>query len=725
MEPLTNLSRRNLVKALSLGAGAFILGAPIESAAQSAKASGRFGAMLAIASDGVITFVCPSSEMGQGTQDALARLIAEELDCNWAKLKIVQPWADLAFINPVARKQLTANSMTVTGYTPSLRRLGASARAMLVQAAAALLKVDPKELTTANGLVHHLPSKRHLSYGELAEAASGLSIPDKVPLKAAKDFTLIGKSAPRKDLHDKVTGKAVFGIDVHEDGMLIAALALAPHPAATYSIEGIEAARAMPGVVAVVPFKGGCAVLSERFWSAHKAAQKLEIKVTASPISGVDDVGIRAKLEAAFAHVEAQPFPDVDFSVSPPKITPGDPQAVAKAMEKAERKLSVQYDVPYLAHATMEPLCCAARYTKESLLVRGPLQAPEAAREIAAAKSGLPLEKVRVEVTFIGGGFGRKWANDFVETAVEIAMAAPGRLVKTLWTREQDFAADQFRPAYSARYEVGLAADGRIEAVHGRIAGQSINRYHNRKGPPGQGDPTAAAWLIYGAYDFPNKLIHYHPVDLAIPVGFWRSVTLSQNSFFSESMMDEVARETKQDPLAMRLALLSKQPRMKAVLERAAAMIGWGKARKKGIGRGIALAYADNSCCAQAVEVEIKGKALKIRRITCAFDCGLAIDPAGVEAQISGGIIFGLQAALWGEVPFAGGAPQSNNFSDYRMPLMADTPPIEVALLAGSDRPGSVGESGVPPIAPALTNAIANAGGHRIRHLPVSRTFEI
>ncbi len=722
---LANLSRRSFVTSLGLAAGAFVLGAPDELIAQSGKAAARFGAMLAIAEDGAVTVVCPSSEMGQGTQEALARLIAEELDCDWSRLSIVQPWADPAFINPVARKQLTANSMTVTGYYTVLRRLGASARAMLVTAAADRLGVQASELTTTNSSVRHATSGSSLSYGELASAAAALPGPTDVPLKAAKDFRLIGARSPRKDLFAKVTGQAEFGIDVHEEGMLIAALALAPHPQATFTVAGIDAARAMPGVAHVVQFKGGAAVLADRFWRARTAAQKLEITVTASPIAGVDDAGIAAKLESAFASGEAQPFPDVDLSVSPPKITPGNPQAVAAAMAGAARKLTTQYDVPYVAHAAMEPLCCSVRYDKDKLLVRGPLQAPEAAREVAAAKSGLPLASVRVEVTYIGGGFGRKWANDFVETAVEIAMAAPGRMVKTIWTREQDFAADQFRPAYSARFEVGLTADGSIAAMHGRIAGQSINAYHGRKGPPGMGDPTAAAWLIYGAYEFPNKLIHYHPVDLTIPVGFWRSVTMSQNGFFAESIIDEVARETGRDPLAMRIAMLKGQPRMQAVLARAGAMIGWDKHRKAGVGRGIALVYADNSACAQAVEVELTGKKLTIKRIVCALDCGLAVDPAGVEAQASGGIIWGLQAALWGEVPFADGAPQSSNFSDYRMPMLADIPPIEVALLAGSERPGSVGESCVPPIAPALANAIADAGGPRIRRLPIARTLEV
>lgn len=725
MTQLANLSRRGFVKTLGIAAGALVLGAPNELLAEmSTPEPAHFGAILAIASDGAVTVVCPSSEMGQGTQEALARLIAEELDCDWSRLSIAQPWADTAFNNPAARKQITANSMTVTGYYRSLRKLGASARAMLIKAAADRLGVSPSDLSTQNGVVRHAASGKSLAYGELAAAAAALPLPAEAPLKAAKDFRLIGTRSPRKDLLAKVTGSAEFGIDVHEEGMLVAALALAPHPKATFTVTGIEAARAMPGVAAVVQVKGGVAVLADRFWRAQKAAQSLQLTVTSSPIAGLDTATIDARMASAFAG-EGQPFPDVDLSASPPKITPGDPSAVAAAMAGAARKLNLQYDVPYVAHAAMEPLCCAARFDTDKLLVRGPLQAPEAAREVAATKSGLPLDKVRVEMTFIGGGFGRKWANDFVELAVEVAMAAPGRMVKTIWTREQDFAADQYRPAYSARYEVGLNADGSIAAMHGRIAGQSINAYHNRKGPPGVGDPTAAGWLIYGVYMFPNKLIHYHPVDLTVPVGFWRSVTMSQNAFFAESVIDEVAHETRRDPLAMRLAMLEGKPRLQAVLTRAAAMIGWDKPRRKGTGRGIALAYADNSACAQAVEVEIKGKQLKINRIVCAMDCGLAIDPAGVEAQISGGIVFGLQAALFGEVPFAAGAPQVSNFSDYRMPLLGDTPPIEVALLAGSDRPGSVGESSVPPIAPALTAAIANAGGPRIRRLPVAKVLEV
>lgn len=723
MDALSTVDRRSLLKGLGLSAGALVIGAGPASA--QAGGGARFGAMLAVAADGGVTIVCPSSEMGQGTQEALARIIAEELECDWNRVTIRQPWADRAFINPVAKRQLTANSMTVTGYYPMLRRLGAAARAVLIDAAATKFQVPAGQLTAAGGHVRHAASDRTLSFGELAAAASTLPLPSDPPLKSSANFTLIGKRSPRKDLAAKVTGKAEFGIDVHEDGMLVAALALGPHRHAKVSASGLEAAKAMPGVKAVAPVNGGYAVIATSFWRAKKAADSLKVTAVDSPISGIDDAKVAQAIAGAFDSVPAQPFPDVDITSIPQRFTPGNPEAVAKSLAAAPRRLEAEYSVPYLAHAALEPLVCSARLKDGKLLVRGPLQAPEASRDIAASLAGLPVEKVRVEMTFIGGGFGRKWSIDSVEVAVQAALAAPGHMVKTIWTREQDFAQDEFRPAFTARYTAGLAADGKLLAMNSRISGQSINQFHNRKGPPGQGDPSAAAMLIYGVYDFPDKLIRYHPADLSIPVGFWRSVTLSQNAFFAESMIDEVARAAKADPLAYRRAMLAKHPRGQAVLDKVAGMISWSVKRAKGRGRGVALSYADNAWCAQAVEVSVKGKALTIERITCAFDCGLAIDPASVEAQMSGGIIFGLQAALWGEVHFADGAVTSANFSDYRMTVLADVPPIEVALLQGSDRPGSVGESGVPGIAPALVNAIADAGGPRIRKLPIGQILDI
>jgi isoquinoline 1-oxidoreductase beta subunit len=730
-----NVSRRSFIGAFGLGAGALVLGLPLPQSAARAATGGApervgtpFGAMLSIAPDGAVTFVCPSSEMGQGTQDALARILAEDLDCAWDTLTVRLPWADPAFINPAARKQLTANSMTVTGYCSMLRKAGASARAMLVAAAAERLGVAASELTTGNGRINHAATNRTLGYGDVAAAAALLPVPAGVALKQAKSFALIGTRRPRKDLLPKVTGTAEYGIDVQQEGMLVAALVLAPHPAATFTAEGLETARALPGVAAVVPVSGGVAVLADRFWRAHKAAAAITLKTATSPLGDLSDASLDAMLHAAFDTVPPQPFPNIDLSSYPFKMDYADKAVVSAAIDGAAHKLDVAYSVPHLAHAAMEPLVCAARLDDGQLLIRGPLQDPETSRQLGATLTGLPLDKVRVEVTFIGGGFGRKWGTDFVGVAVEAARGAPGRLVKTMWTREQDLAWDQFRPAFAVRSRAAIGPAGEVLAIHSRIAGESLLAYHKKPGMAafkGLADPNSAAQLIYGVYKVPHKLIEYHPVALQVPIGFWRSVTMSQNAFFAESLIDEIARAARQDPYRMRRALLDGHARLVPLIDKAAQMIDWDKPRPKGVGRGIALSYADANYCVQAVEVEVKAGALKIRRIACAFDGGMMIDPVSVESQITGGIVFGLQAALWGRVHFENGAPTAQNFSDYRMPLLADVPPISVALMPGSDQPGNCGEASTPVIAPALCNAIADAGGPRIRALPITRTLTI
>lgn len=728
---LLNLSRRGFIASLGLASGTVLLGlAPQAAFAESAVAdeeAAQFGAMLAIAPDGVVSLIVPSSELGQGTQEALARMVAEELDCDFARMEVRLPWADRAFINPIAQKQMTANSMTVVGYYAAMRRLGATTRAMLLEAAAAQLGVAVDALSTRSGTIVHAASSRSLGFGDVAAAAAHLPVPGNVALKQPSDFTVIGGKSLRKDLQAKVTGTAQFGIDVHEEGMLTASLALAPHPKAQFTVEGIEAARAMPGVVAVVPVTGGMAVLADRFWRAKSAAEKLQLTVTSSPIAGLDDASLSARLDAAFDEVAPKPFPKLDISTFPPRIIMADLEALDAAFTSAERVIEAVYEVPHLAHATLEPLVCAARLDSEGLLIRGPLQDPETSRILGAKLSGLPLEQVRVEVTYVGGGFGRKWGTDFVGVAVEAARGAPGRLVKTIWTREQDMAGDQFRPAYKARSRAAIDGAGKVTALHSRVAGQSIMAYHGRKGMHGMedmGDLTAAGQLIYEAYN-PEKLIEYHELDLAVPVGFWRSVSMSQNAFFAESFVDEIARETGRDPLELRLELLDGHPRITPVLKRAAEMIGYGQPREPGIGRGIAFSYAQSNFCAIGFEVGLDDTLLSLRRIACACDCGLMIDPASVEGQVTGGIVFGLQAALWGEVKFENGEPTARNFTDYRMPMMMEVPPIEVALMPGSDEPGNVGEASTPVVAPALANAIVDAGGPRIRALPIARTLTI
>ncbi len=727
----TNISRRGFVGLLG-GAGALVLGPQV---ALSAEWSGdgvpedaaQFGAMLSIAPDDQITIVVPSSEMGQGTQEALARIICEELDGDFDKVRVILPWADPAFNNPIFRRQLTADSRTTTGYYRSLRSTGASARAMLVQAAAARLGVEPATLSASRGIITHAARGQTLTYGEVASDAALLPVPAEVTLKPVKDFTVIGGASKRVDLRPKVTGEAEFGIDVVEPGMLVATVVLGPHPKAELEASGLDEAANSPGVVKVAPVNGGYAVIADKFWRAKKAAEKITLTATSSPNAGLNAEEISRRIEASFDDVEGVNFPDLNLSAFPPKMIPGDKEATLAALADAPQTIKARYEVPYLAHMTLEPVCCSAKFTEDGgLYIRGPLQAPGDIRQLASDLHGLPLEDIRVEVTYLGGGFGRKWSSDFTVIAMQAAKAMPGRLVKTIYTREQDIAADEYRPAFAARYEAGISETGELLGMYSQIAGQSVNTYHGRPGMPGIPDPTVASMLIYNAYDFPNKYIAFHETtDLNVPVGFWRSVALSQNAFFAESMIDEVARATGKDPYHFRREMLAKDPRFVAVLDKVAEMIGWDDEKPANVGRGIGLSYTTNSYAAQIAEVEVVDGALKLRRIVCANDCGLLIDPASVEAQVFGGMIFGLQAALWGGVNFEDGEVKSSNFTDYRMPILMDIPKVEVALIQGNDEPGPIGESATPPIAPAIVNAIADAGGPRIRHLPVSQHLQI
>ncbi|NBC36193.1 molybdopterin-dependent oxidoreductase [Novosphingobium sp. FSY-8] len=737
---LSTINRRAFLRGGGIGAGALVIAAslpgmllPTDALADGPPPGAAppppqlgFGAMIAIARDGVVSFICPSSEMGQGTQETLARYVGEELDCDYARLKVLLPWADPLFVNPMMRRQMTANSATTVGYFTALRKAAAASRMLLVQVAAQRLGVAEGELTTANGVVRHAASGRSIGYGDLAEAAAKLPVPAQVPLRPASAWTIIGGSTPRKDLAAKVRGSAEFGIDVVRPGMLIGALALGPHPRAKVQATNLDKVRTMPGVTAIVPVEAGYAVLSPRFWQAKKAAEALELKVLSSPTAGLDDKGIDAAMERAFASVPPMEFPDFDFATMRPKEKRADRAAITAALAGAAKRVEATYDVPYVAHATMEPLTCSAHFADGQLTVRGPLQSPEAVRTELSQVLNIPFDKVRVEVTYLGGGFGRKWGVDFPVPAAQAAIATPGRWVKLIWTREQDIAMDQFRPAYRVRQTAGIGADGRLQVMHSRIAGQSINTYHHRKSPPGIADPTAAGMLIYGCYGIPQSLIEYHETkDLSVPVGFWRSVSASQNTFFAEAFLDEVARAAGKDPLAYRRAMLAGEPRILRVLDKAADMIGWSKPKPRGTGHGIAITYNEGHVCAEAVRVRVvKGK-LTIEKIVAAFDCGPMIDPKGVESQISGGIVFGLQAAIWGEIPFAEGRPNVANFGEFRMPLLADIPPIEVALMPSGERPGNAGEAGTPPIAAALVNAIADAGGPRIRRLPIARMLEI
>ncbi len=718
-----SLSRRQALVGMGVVAGSLVIGVDIARGATVSGAPGALGSFISIAPDGAVTIVCPGSEMGQGVYNSLPRLVAEELDCDWALVSVRQAWADPAFINPRAGKQRTANSESIAGYFLPLRKAGAAARQMLLLAAAEQWNVDVAALSTAAGVISH--GDRKASYGELVAAASRHAVPKDPPLKPTSEFKLIGKVLPRKDLQAKVDGSAIYGIDVKLPGMLVAALKLAPHPDCEVTGFDAEAALAQPGVVAATKVPGGVAVLASGFWRARQAAEMVTLKHSPSPSRGLNDAGIAARLSAALDTGKVLPFPDFDTKSVPPKMIPANPAAVAEAFKSAAHVETLEYEVPYLAHAALEPLCCTVHIQPDQVRVVGPLQDPERSRKVAADLTGMPIEKVHVDVTFIGGGFGRKWPVDFVAVAVEAAKAGKGRPVKTIWTREQDFAVDQFRPAFKARTRIAYGADKRIAAMYSRIAGQSIWRYQKRPGIPGVADPSVAGLLIYDRYRFPNKQIEFAETEFGIPVGYWRSVTFSQNSFFGECAIDAAARHAGVDPYRFRRELLEGDERLLAVLDRAAEMIGWDRPRAAGTGLGIALSYTGNAFCAQAAEVDTTGGKLSIKRIVSAFDCGLIVDPVTVAAQIEGGVVFGLQAALWGEIGFADGMPIQANYDTYRMPTLAEIPEIETALIKSEAAPGGAGELGTPGVAPAICNAIAAAGHAPPKRLPLVKDWTL
>jgi CO/xanthine dehydrogenase Mo-binding subunit len=701
---------------------ALLLGLRIDGSVVAAESlgPGRFSAFLQITPDGTIRITTPSTEIGQGVHSNLPRIVAEELDADWARVEVVMPHADAAFVSPITGRHRTAASESVKIYYEQLRGVGAAAREMICAAAAQRWGVPPEECQTDASVVRHRASGRKASYGSLAAAAAAMPVPAAPRKKRPEEFKLIGKSIARKDLPDKVSGKTVFGIDVALPGMLHAALRMSPQVGG--GVKRFEAGSVLklPGVVAAVQVDGGVAVIADSFWRARKAAEALEVEFTPGPANGLDTETMRSRLRAALDDdAAAVSFPDIDTQAEPPKVRPLDRGTTERALASAARMLTLEYEVPYLSHLTLEPMVSTALVTADSCHVWIPSQQPDRGREAAAKITGLPLEKVRVDITFAGGGFGRKWELDFLRQSVQAAAAVPGRPVKLTWTREQDVQHDFYRPAYVARSRVALGDSG-IAAMHSRIAGQSVWRFQGRPLIPGMADPTVASLLIYDIYEFPHKYIDHVDVPWNIPVGLWRSVTLSQNGFFAESAIDEAAVALGRDPYEFRRAMLERHPRIRKVLETAARRAGWGEPLPKGHGRGIALSAAFGSICAEVAEVSVENNRLRVHRLTCAFDCGRQIDPGTIRAQLEGGMIFGLSAALHGGVTFRDGAIVEGNFHDQPILRINETPAITIDLIDSDATPGGAGEAAVPAVAPALANAIYAASGQRIRRLPLS-----
>ena len=680
-------------------------------AAKTAAAAGKVfapNAFVRIAADESVTVIANHSEMGQGIYTSLPMLLNEELEADWSKITVEPAPVDAAYNHTVFGLQMTGGSTTTPSEWERFRRMGAMARVMLVEAAAQKWGVAASSCRVEKGVVIHAESGKKATYGSLADAASQLKPPANVPLKDPKQFTLIGKPVRRLDTPSKVNGTAQFGLDVRLPGMVYAVVARPPvFGGKVVSVDAAETLK-VPGVRAVEQVPSGVTVVAEKFWAAKVGRDKLKITWD----DGENAALSTTKMREEFSKLSATPGAIARKA--------GDPAA---ALAGAAKTISAEYDVPYLAHAMMEPLNCVVDLHSDSCEIWTGTQFETVDRLNAAKVAGLPPEKVQIHTTLLGGGFGRRAnpASDFVVEAMHVAKVAKAP-VKVVWTREDDLAGGWYRPMWHDRFAAGLDADGNPIAWTHTIVGQSIT----------QGTPFAAYTIkdgvdstsVEGAadilYGIPNLQVDLHSPKIGVPVQWWRSVGHSHTGFSVEGFFDEVAHAGAKDPFELRRKLLANQPRMLAVLELAAEKAGWGKPLAKGRGRGIATHFSFDSYVAQVVEASVeKDGTVRVHRVVCAVDCGRAINPDVVKAQMEGGIIFGLTAALKTEITLEQGRVQQTNFHDYPMLRMFESPEIEVHIMPSEANPTGVGEPGVPPVASALANAIFAATGKRIRRLPI------
>jgi isoquinoline 1-oxidoreductase beta subunit len=665
-------------------------------------------AFIRIASDDSVTIISNHSEMGQGIYTSLPMLLNEELEADWSKIKVEAAPVDPAYNHTVYGVQVTGGSTTTPSEWERFRKMGAMARLMLIDAGAQKWGVPAADCHVEKGVVSHAASGKKATYGSLADAASKLKPPAEIPLKDPKQFTLIGKPVRRLDTPSKVNGTAQFGLDVRLPGMLFA-LVVRP-PVFGGKVVSFDAAEALKiqGVKVVEQIPSGVAIVADRFWSAKLGREKLKISW---------DEGANANLSTAqmVADFSKQ-------SASPGTIAKktGDPAA---ALAGAAKTITAEYDVPYLAHALMEPLNCVVDLRSDSCEIWTGTQFQTVDRANAAKVAGLPPEKVQIHTTLLGGGFGRRAnpASDFVVEAMHVAKVAKAP-VKVVWTREDDLAGGWYRPMWHDRFVAGLDSAGNPIAWTHTIVGQSIfaGTLFESLGIKDGVDSASvegAADLLYG---IPNLQVDLHSPKIGVPVQWWRSVGHSHTGFSVEGFFDEVAHAGGKDPYELRRKLLANQPRMSAVLQLVAEKSSWGKPLPPGRGRGIATHFSFDSYVAQVIEASVdKDGTVRVHRVVCAVDCGRVVNPDIVKAQMEGGIVFGLTAALKTEITLENGRVQQKNFHDYQMLRMFESPEIEVHIVPSELSPTGVGEPSVPPVAPALANAIFAATGKRVRRLPI------
>ena len=702
-------SRRAFLQAGAAAGGGLVLSLSLPFAGgDAAAASDGFApnAFIRIGSDGQIVLTMPYVEMGQGTYTSIPMLIAEELEVDLTQVQLEHaPPNEKLYVNPLLGVQATGNSNAVRGAWQPLRQAGAAARTMLVAAAAKRWNVEPADCRARHGEVLHEPTARSAKYGDLAADAARLPVPQNVALKRPEDFKVIGKPAKRLDTPAKVNGTAVYGIDARPPGVKIATLAQSPVFGGRVKNVDDTVAKAVKGVRQIVRLDDAVAVVADHMGAAKKGLAALKI---------VWDDGPHAKLGTG----------DIAAALEQATLKPG---AVAQnignvetAMAGAATKVEAIYQVPFLAHATMEPMNCTVHFRKDECEIWLGSQAMARVQAMAAKAAGLPPEKVIVHNHLIGGGFGRRLEADGAVRAVQIAQQVDGP-VKVVWTREEDIQHDMYRPYWFDRISAGLDAKGMPVAWNNRFAGSSVIA---RWLPPGFKDgldPDSTEGAIDLVYDLPNFHVEYARVEPAgISTGFWRSVGPSHNVFVTESFIDELAAAAKQDPLAYRLMLLDKTPRAKVALALAAQEAGWHQPLPARVGRGVALQHAFATFMAMVAEVEVaKDGAVRVRRVTCAVDCGTVVNPDTVRAQVQSAAIFGITAALNGEITLKNGRIEQTNFDSYPMLRMNEAPMIDVHIVQNSEPPGGMGECGTSVIVPAVANAVFAATGKRLRKLPI------
>ena len=703
-----------------------------------------------IAKDGGVVLAMHRSDMGQGIHNALSMLVAEELNVPLKQIRLEQAGHDSIYgnvamfvgtlpfhplqsegvdkpflvlsgqwiVGKVARElgvNATGGSSSVKDAWEHLRLAAATAKASLCLAAADQWKVSLQDISVKEGVISHASGKS-AHFGEFAQAAAAQT-PRNVSLKDRKDWTLIGKPSVRADVPAKTDGSAVFGMDVRLPNMLFASVVQVPQMGGTLISFDAKEALAMPGVVKCVQLTSaagsapGFAVVAKSTWHAKQAADKVKAQWAQRTEGAIDTKRIESELKEKLKSEKGFAFHEQ-----------GD---AAKAESSAARMIEAQYKAPYLAHATMEPMNCTAQFIAGALEIWAPTQVPGLARAAAAKVANVSADKVKVNVTLLGGGFGRRLEADVVAQATQIAMALDGVPVQMVWSREQDMSHDFYRPMHVAQLSAALNAKGEVESLRIKSAGDAISpRWMSRvlpalSGPLDAPDKTTAEGLFDLPYAFANQHMSHVSTRMGVPIGFWRSVGHSHNAFFSESFIDELAFETKQDPLAFRLSLLKQTPRYAAVLKLAAEKANWGSALPAGHAHGLAFHESFGSIVAQVAEVSIEGSMPRVHRVVCAIDCGTVVNPGTVAQQVESSVNFALSAALFGKIDIQDGVVQQTNFTNYPLVHMAQSPVVETWIVPSTQSPEGVGEPAVPPLAPAVANAMFKLTGQRLRSLPL------